>query len=55
MALGDDFKLFARRVKNPYEKSGTAKVIVERLATWPLTGLLQKTFYDLPQKNGTNR
>lgn len=47
-ALSPEFAALAARTVNPYEKPGTAARIVTVLKTFPLEGLLKKTFHDLP-------
>lgn len=42
------FQASLREVKNPYGKGGASKKIAGVLRTHPLTGLLKKTFFNLP-------
>lgn len=45
--VSESVKQVARSVKNPYEKSATARQIVEVLRSFPLQNLVRKSFYDL--------
>jgi len=48
LALSEKFRLSLKNMKNPYEKVGTAQAIKDVLRTFPMDGILKKTFYDLP-------
>lgn len=45
--LSPDFKEFAKKVNNPYDKDNTAQVIFDVISTYPLEQLKQKHFYDI--------
>lgn len=47
LALSAEHREKAASTQNPYEKDGTVARIVDIAATWPLSGILQKSFYDL--------
>ena len=45
--LSPEFRAFARKAKNPYDKEGTAQAIFDVISSYPLEKLSQKHFYDL--------
>lgn len=45
--LSLEFRGFAKTVRNPYEKPGTAQAIFNIISTYPLGKLGQKHFYDI--------
>ena len=45
--LSPEFRTLAAKVKNPYEKEGTAQAIFDVISTYPLEGIIKKKFYDL--------
>ena len=45
-AISPDFRAAARGVRSPYGEGGAAERIVAVLRDYPLTGLLDKSFYD---------
>lgn len=47
--LSKQFRELANVVRNPYEQDNTAEEIYKIISTYPLEGLNQKKFYDLPQ------
>lgn len=44
-----DFQKTLLEVSNPYGKGGASKKIAGILSTYPLTGILKKSFHDLPR------
>ena len=46
--LSKEFREFASKVQNPYEKANTAEEIFKVISTYPIEQLNQKHFYDLP-------
>jgi UDP-N-acetylglucosamine 2-epimerase (non-hydrolysing) len=47
-ALSSDFRAATRAVRSPYGEGGAAERIAAVLRDYPLAGLLEKTFHDLP-------
>lgn len=45
--LSPEFRAFAKTVKNPYDKQGTAQAIFDVIKNYPLEQLNQKHFYDI--------
>ena len=45
--LSPEFRAQAEKVKNPYEKEGTAQSIFDVISTYPLEGIIKKEFYNL--------
>ncbi len=45
-AVSPEFSAESRKVLNPYEREATSQMIFEKLITTPLTGLINKTFFD---------
>lgn len=44
-ALSENYKIKVAATGNPYDRPDTAKNIVHRITTWPLQGILRKSFY----------
>lgn len=51
-ALSPEHKTLVLSAVNPFDKAGTARAIVDCLARYPLEGILEKHFYDLPLPAG---
>jgi len=51
-----DFQLRLQKVINPYGEGGASAKVVSTLKSYPLDGIVKKTFYDLPidSNSGTN-
>jgi GDP/UDP-N,N'-diacetylbacillosamine 2-epimerase (hydrolysing) len=51
-----DFQLSLQKVINPYGEGGASAKVVSTLKSYPLDGIVKKTFYDLPidSNSGTN-
>jgi len=51
-----DFQLSLQKVINPYGEGGASKKVVNTLKSYPLDGIVKKTFYDLSidSNSGTN-
>lgn len=45
--FSEEIMLVAKDRKNPYEKRGTVESIIKVLKSYPLEGIVQKTFYNL--------
>lgn len=45
--LSAEFREYAKTVQNPYDKVNTAQSIYEVISTYPLQGVLQKSFYNI--------
>ena len=43
-----DFQKSVSRVTNPYGEGGASEKVVETIKSYPLDGLLKKSFYDIP-------
>lgn len=46
-ALSEEHAVISKNVSNPYEKTGTTMAILDILKSYPLTNLIQKSFYNL--------
>lgn len=46
-ALSEEYAVISKNVSNPYEKTGTTMAILDILKSYPLTNLIQKSFYNL--------
>lgn len=49
-ALSEKFVAHVMRVKNPYQRENTARAIVDLVGKYPLKGILEKRFYNLPRR-----
>jgi GDP/UDP-N,N'-diacetylbacillosamine 2-epimerase (hydrolysing) len=46
--VSPEFQPALENIENPYEKAGTASAIISKLATFDLSGLLKKNFFNVP-------
>jgi GDP/UDP-N,N'-diacetylbacillosamine 2-epimerase (hydrolysing) len=47
--LSNEFQATLKDVENPHGGGDVSEKIVEVLRAYPLTGILKKSFYDLPR------